>query len=41
MTRIKIGLMPDIEMLLDASNLYGWGMGHYLPYSRFKWLSQN
>ena len=24
----------------DASNLYGWRMGAYLPYSGFKWLNQ-
>ena len=22
---------------LDANNLYGWTMSHYLPYSEFKW----
>ena len=25
---------------LDANNLYGWAMGHNLPYDGFKWLSQ-
>ena len=25
---------------LDASNLYGWAMGQYLPYSGFKWLNK-
>ena len=25
---------------LDASNLYGWKMSQYLPYSGFKWLKQ-
>ena len=25
---------------LDANNLYGLGMSQYLPYGRFKWLSQ-
>ena len=24
----------------DASNLYGWAISQYLPYSRFKWLIQ-
>ena len=23
---------------LDMNNLYGWAMGGYLPYGRFKWL---
>ena len=23
---------------LDMNNLYGWAMGQYLPYERFKWL---
>ena len=25
---------------LDASNLYGWTVSQYLPYSGFKWLNQ-
>ena len=25
---------------LDANNLYGWAMTHYLPYGRFKWLNK-
>ena len=25
---------------LDANNLYGWAMIHYLPYSGFKWFNQ-
>ena len=25
---------------LDANNLYGWTMNQYLPYGRFKWLTQ-
>ena len=25
---------------LDANDLYGWAMGHYLPYSEFEWLNQ-
>ena len=25
---------------LDANNLCGWTMSHYLPYSGFKWLNQ-
>ena len=25
---------------LDANNLYGWEMSHYLPYGEFKWLNQ-
>ena len=25
---------------LDGNNLYGLGMSQYLPYGRFKWLSQ-
>ena len=27
-------------MYLDANNLYGWAMSHYLPYNRLKWLNQ-
>ena len=27
-------------MYLDANNLYGWAMSQYLPYSKFKWLSE-
>ena len=23
---------------VDENNLYGWGMSHYLPYCKFKWL---
>ena len=25
---------------LDASNLYGWALSQYLPYSGFKWFNQ-
>ena len=28
-------------MYLDATNLYGWEMSQYLPYSEFKWISLN
>ena len=27
-------------MYLDAINLYGWAMSHYLPHRGFKWLNQ-
>ena len=27
-------------MYLDASNLYGWAMSHYLPTGNFKWLTE-
>ena len=27
-------------MYLDANNLYGWALSHYLPYSEFKWLNE-
>ena len=27
-------------MYLDANSLYNWAMTQYLPYGRFKWLSQ-
>ena len=27
-------------MYLDENNLYGWTMSQYLPYSKFKWLSE-
>ena len=26
-------------MYLDAKNLYGWTMSHYLPTGNFKWMS--
>ena len=25
---------------LEGNSLYGWAMSQYLPYGRFKWLSQ-
>ena len=27
-------------MYLNANNLYGWAMSHYLSYDGFKWLNQ-
>ena len=27
-------------MYFDINILYGWAMGQYLPYSKFKWLDQ-
>ena len=25
---------------MDESNLYGWGVSQYLPYSEIKWINQ-
>ena len=33
------GKAPTSISYLDMNNLYGWAISEYLPYGRFKWLT--